>query len=88
MVVMAQAAKDGVPDSWIEAAQQSPVYKMIMDWKVALPLHPEYRTLPMVWYIPPLSPVQNALGGEMLDSHGIMPDIDRCASRYNILRIC
>ena len=25
--------------------------------RVALPLHPEYRTLPMVWYIPPLSPV-------------------------------
>ncbi|TDO58281.1 respiratory nitrate reductase beta subunit-like protein, partial [Kribbella sp. VKM Ac-2571] len=26
-------------------------------YKVALPLHPEYRTMPMVWYIPPLSPV-------------------------------
>ncbi len=23
-------------------------YKMAMDWKLALPLHPEYRTLPMV----------------------------------------
>jgi nitrate reductase beta subunit len=76
LVVMAQAAKDGIPDNWIEAAQRSPVYKMISQWKVALPLHPEYRTLPMVWYIPPLSPVQNALGGSMLDSHGIMPDID------------
>jgi nitrate reductase beta subunit len=28
---------------------------------VALPLHPEYRTLPMVWYIPPLSPVVEQL---------------------------
>ncbi len=28
---------------------------------MALPLHPEYRTLPMVWYIPPLSPVVDAL---------------------------
>ena len=28
-----------------------------MRHRVALPLHPEYRTLPMVWYIPPLSPV-------------------------------
>jgi nitrate reductase beta subunit len=27
----------------------------------ALPLHPEYRTMPMVWYIPPLSPVVDAL---------------------------
>ena len=30
-------------------------------YKVALPLHPEYRTMPMVWYIPPLSPVVDAL---------------------------
>jgi nitrate reductase beta subunit len=28
---------------------------------VALPLHPEYRTLPMVWYIPPLSPVADVV---------------------------
>ena len=45
---------------WLEAAKASPVYKMAMDWKVAFPLHPEYRTLPMVWYIPPLSPLQSA----------------------------
>ena len=31
-----------------------------MEWKVAFPMHPEYRTLPMVGYIPPLSPIQNA----------------------------
>jgi nitrate reductase beta subunit len=30
---------------------------MAMEWKVAFPLHPEYRTLPMVWYVPPLSPI-------------------------------
>jgi nitrate reductase beta subunit len=28
---------------------------------VALPLHPEYRTMPMVWYIPPLSPVVDVI---------------------------
>jgi nitrate reductase / nitrite oxidoreductase, beta subunit len=28
---------------------------------VALPLHPEFRTLPMVWYVPPLSPIVSAL---------------------------
>jgi nitrate reductase / nitrite oxidoreductase, beta subunit len=28
---------------------------------VALPLHPEFRTMPMVWYIPPLSPVVDRL---------------------------
>ncbi len=39
--VIAQARKDGVADSVIEAAQKSPVYKLAMDWKLALPLHPE-----------------------------------------------
>ncbi len=48
--VIEQARKDGVPDAWLEAAKRSPVYKMAMDWKIAFPLHPEYRTLPMVWY--------------------------------------
>ena len=40
--------------------RRSPVWKMAMEWKVAFPLHPEYRTLPMVWYVPPLSPIQSA----------------------------
>ena len=59
--VIAQARKDGIPDSTITAAQQSPVYKLAVDWQLALPLHPEYRTLPMVWYVPPLSPIQSAV---------------------------
>ena len=58
--VIAQARADGVPDAWLEAAKKSPVWKMAMEWKVAFPLHPEYRTLPMVWYVPPLSPIQSA----------------------------
>ena len=32
-----------------------------MSRAAALPLHPEYRTMPMVWYIPPLSPVVDAV---------------------------
>ena len=60
----------------IEAAQQSPVYKMAMDWKLALPLHPEYRTLPMVWYVPPLSPIQSAADAGELGSNGILPDVE------------
>ncbi|MGO1383421.1 MAG: nitrate reductase subunit beta [Arachnia sp.] len=56
------AAKEGdIPDEWIDAAQRSPVYALIKHFKVALPLHPEYRTMPMVWYIPPLSPVVDLL---------------------------
>ncbi|WP_285821088.1 nitrate reductase subunit beta [Cellulosimicrobium sp. Marseille-Q4280] len=55
--VVAAARREGIPDDWITAAQASPIWKLISEYEVALPLHPEYRTLPMVWYIPPLSPV-------------------------------
>ncbi|MFC4907169.1 nitrate reductase subunit beta [Actinomadura gamaensis] len=55
------ARRDGVPDAWIEAARRSPVHALISRYRVALPLHPEFRTMPMVWYVPPLSPVVDAL---------------------------
>ncbi len=75
--VIAQALKDGVPQSWLDAAQKSPVWKMAMEWKIAFPLHPEYRTLPMVWYVPPLSPIQTAAQGGWLESDSILPDVSR-----------
>lgn len=59
-VIEAARAED-IPYSWIEAAQQSPIYALIQTYRLALPLHPEYRTLPMVWYIPPLSPVVDSI---------------------------
>ncbi|MBF6079825.1 nitrate reductase subunit beta [Nocardia cyriacigeorgica] len=59
--VVAGARAQGIPDSWIEAARRSPVYALITQYRVALPLHPEYRTMPMVWYVPPLSPVVDAV---------------------------
>lgn len=62
--VIREARQAGITDAWIEAAQHSPIYKLAIDWKVALPLHPEYRTLPMVWYIPPLSPIMNHIENE------------------------
>ncbi|RLA13015.1 MAG: nitrate reductase subunit beta, partial [Gammaproteobacteria bacterium] len=74
--VIEQARKDGVADSILEAAQKSPVYKLAVDWQLALPLHPEYRTLPMVWYVPPLSPIQNAVDAGQLGKAGVIPDID------------
>jgi len=73
--IIAKAKEDGVPDSWLEAAQNSPVYKMAIDWKVAFPLHPEYRTLPMVWYIPPLSPIQNAISQGKIEDSSTLPDV-------------
>lgn len=76
--VIKQAKKDGISADWIEAAQQSPIYKMIIDWKIALPLHPEYRTMPMVWYVPPLSPIMNMIEGKgsSADTADIFPAID------------
>ncbi len=60
-LVRAEAAAAGIPHDWIEAARRSPVYELAVRHRVALPLHPEYRTLPMVWYIPPLSPVADVV---------------------------
>jgi nitrate reductase beta subunit len=73
--VIEQARKDGIPEAWLEAARKSPIRKMAMDWKVAFPLHPEYRTLPMVWYIPPLSPIQSAAEAGQIGVDGAMPDV-------------
>jgi nitrate reductase beta subunit len=73
--VMAQARADGVPEAWLEAARRSPIYKMAIDWRVAFPLHPEYRTLPMVWYVPPLSPIQSAASLGAIEHDGVMPDV-------------
>ena len=74
--VVAAAREAGIPDDWIAAARRSPVYKMVKVWKVAFPLHPEFRTLPMVFYVPPLSPVvttyENAYGAKITD---IMPKV-------------
>jgi nitrate reductase beta subunit len=73
--VQEQARRDGVPEAWLQAARTSPVYKMAMEWKIAFPLHPEYRTLPMVWYVPPLSPIQSAANSGDIGSFGALPDV-------------
>lgn len=82
--VIEQARKDGIPDNVLQAAQASPVWKLAMDWKLALPLHPEYRTLPMVWYVPPLSPIQSAAEAGKVGYDGVLPDVDslRIPLRY------
>ncbi len=75
--VLAEARKEGIPEAWLTAAQKSPVYKMAIDWKVAFPLHPEYRTLPMVWYIPPLSPIQSVVDSGLMHMQGEIPDVHK-----------
>jgi nitrate reductase beta subunit len=77
--VAAEAERQGVPHDWVLAAGRSPTYSLIARHKVALPLHPEYRTLPMVWYIPPLSPVTDvteAAGYGAADPDAVFAAID------------
>ena len=77
--IAAEAERQGIPVDWIEAAKKSPVLRLIVDYKVALPLHPEYRTMPMVWYIPPLSPISDALrnsGHDGEDANNLFGAID------------
>jgi nitrate reductase beta subunit len=77
--VIAQAEKDGVHASVIEAAQKSPVYRFVKEWELALPLHPEYRTLPMLFYIPPLLPVLGYLedGTYEVDAEDYFGSLDK-----------
>ncbi len=76
--VQRQAVADGIPEDWLEFARRSPVWALAHKYKVALPLHPEYRTLPMVWYVPPLSPITNVLeeDGFEADPDEVFPAID------------
>jgi nitrate reductase beta subunit len=80
--VQEAATRDGIPRDWIDAARRSPIYDLAMRWGVALPLHPEFRTLPMVWYVPPLSPVVSTL-----ETDGYEADPDDVFGAIDSLRI-
>ena len=54
----------------------------MVDWKLALPLHPEFRTLPMVWYVPPTSPL---VSGGVEDAKGLDQMCIRDSSRTMLL---
>ena len=81
--VAAAAKANGITDEWLEAARKSPVYTLIKQYRVALPLHPEYRTMPMVWYVPPLSPVVDAISREAHDGE----NVDNLFGAISALRI-
>src|SRR5450830_288274 len=78
--VVAAAEAADIPRDWIDAAQRSPIWALIQKYRVALPLHPEYRTMPMVWYIPPLSPVVDIItstGSDGEDARTLFAAIDK-----------
>ncbi len=60
--VVAEARRCGIAEQVLEAARRSPVYRLVKEWRLALPLHPEFRTLPMLFYVPPLLPVLSVAG--------------------------
>jgi nitrate reductase beta subunit len=71
--VIAAAKAGGISDQLIDAAQKSPVYNFVMKWQIALPLHPEFRTLPMLFYVPPMLPVL----AKMQEGHYAVASLDR-----------
>jgi len=73
------AKRNGVSDQWLEAAVKSPVYALVKEFGLALPLHPEFRTMPMAYYIPSLSPLLSS-GTDvhtLLESGGIFPALEK-----------
>ena len=86
--VIAAATKAGISEHWLDACRRSPVYKMVKQWEIALPLHPEFRTLPSLFYVPPESPIKTADGKtpviDMIDGRNVLPSLDefRVPIRY------
>ncbi len=62
--VIEAAKANGMAESTIRAAQLSPVYKFVKKWKIALPLHPEFRTIPNLFYVPPMLPAMASVDSE------------------------
>jgi nitrate reductase beta subunit len=77
--VIEAAKQSGVPEGVVESAQKSPVYRFVKDWEIALPLHVEFRTFPMLFYVPPLLPVMSVSDGGVLrnDVDGLFADIEK-----------
>ena len=76
--VIAGARANGIHDEVIDAAQRSPVYQFVNVWKIALPPHIEFRTLPMLFYVPPMSPVMGSKESGAIEhiSDDLFHDID------------
>jgi len=52
-----------------------PIAKLVYQWKVALPLHPEFGTEPNVYYVPPMLPAS-------FDAEGRFSDEPRVPTEY------
>ena len=45
--------------------ESGPIHRLVNEWKVALPLHPEYGTEPNVFYVPPIGAALLNLDGSI-----------------------
>ncbi|MFB6294074.1 MAG: 4Fe-4S dicluster domain-containing protein [Halonotius sp.] len=54
--------------------EEGPIHKLVNEYEVAVRLHPEYRTEPNVYYIPPFAPPQHDDRGETVDEERIPRD--------------
>jgi nitrate reductase beta subunit len=73
--VIKEAQRNGVHDSVIDSAQRSPVYRFVKEWKMALPLHIEFRTLPSLFYVPPMSPIMATKTKDTLRTNSTEDDL-------------
>ena len=53
--------------------EDGPINKLVHQWRVALPLHPEYDTGPNIFYIPPLAPSRLNPDGSLDESSPRIP---------------
>ncbi|MGE0621237.1 MAG: 4Fe-4S dicluster domain-containing protein [Pseudomonadales bacterium] len=53
---------------------EGPIWKLVHEWRVALPLHPEFGLAPNVFYVPPLSPPKLDSAGRPTDEPRIPLD--------------
>ncbi|HVP22549.1 MAG TPA: nitrate reductase subunit beta [Conexivisphaerales archaeon] len=74
-----EAKKEGLDPAVVKAAKESPVYRLVKTYRLALPLHPEYRTMPMLYYVPPLLPVMSTVskGGKLGVGGGVFTSLDQ-----------
>jgi ethylbenzene hydroxylase subunit beta/complex iron-sulfur molybdoenzyme family reductase subunit beta len=53
--------------------REGPIWKLVEQYKVALPLHPEYGTSANVFYVPPLAPPRFDENGDIDESQPRIP---------------
>ncbi len=61
------------------------MYWYVKVWKLALPIHPEFRTLPMLFYVPSLTPIMASVANglyELKESLFGSHDSSRVSTRY------